>query len=118
MADESATIVREAPAPTFDKTYRRADGEEIGDFGWVTDLDGYDEWDDEPREYIEETWERVAVRVFWNLPTTLYSCTIAPECDEDAVDWEQQPDGSWEQVCEEHRAGECLVTTQNQENAK
>lgn len=94
--------MRAEPKPSFSKTYRRADLEQIADeYGWVTDLE-YFEFDDEPVELIEETWERTAVRTFWRMPEPLYSCGVG-DCDEDAVAWEQDG-GVWRQVCEHHRA--------------
>lgn len=101
-----------SPSPSFDKTYRRADGEEIGDYGWVTSLDILDDFQEDPVEIIEETWERVAVRTYWMLPTSLYDCTKVADCDEDAIAWEQLPDDGnwvdqsdrWVQTCAQHAA--------------
>lgn len=91
------------PNPSFDVTYRRADGEPMHDeYGWLTALDGLEE-DEYPTELVEEVWLRTSVRTFWHIPTALYSCTADQECDEDAVAWEQHDD-EWVQVCEEHRA--------------
>jgi hypothetical protein len=39
-------------------TYRRADGEMIGDFAWVNDREFFDE-EDEPIDLIEEHWVKV-----------------------------------------------------------
>lgn len=92
------------PKPSFHKTYRRADREAIADFGWVTDLDVFED-DDYPTELVEETWTRTAVRTFWNLPTALYACELEDQdgpCEEDAVAWWRTPDGVWLQVCEAH----------------
>jgi hypothetical protein len=95
------------PAPSFRKTYKRADGDTIGDdWGWITDTDVLDN-DEYPSQLIEETWERVAVRKFWHFPHGLYACEIEDEepCEEDAVAWWREGEsGSWLQVCEEHKA--------------
>ena len=40
-------------------TYKRADGEEIGDYGWVTDLEWFDDRDGEER-LIRQRWLLVA----------------------------------------------------------
>jgi hypothetical protein len=92
------------PKPSFQKTYKRADGEHIDEWGWVTELDYLDD-EDEPVELIEETWERVTVRRFWHLPDSFYGCQVedAAPCEEDAVAWWQTPDGVWLQVCPLHR---------------
>ena len=47
-------------------TYKRADGQMIGDFGWVADRE-YLEDDDyyEPEEYVQETWELKNSKVIW-----------------------------------------------------
>ena len=58
-------------------TYRRADGELIDEFGWVTDLGPY-EWD-EPTEFVVEVWERVSVRTI-----TLPTCS---QCERPATHW-------------------------------
>jgi hypothetical protein len=92
------------PKPSIETSYRRADGEHIEDYGWVTDLDWFDDYDD-PVELIEERWTRTTVRTFWHMPDRLYSCTKVLDCDEDAVAWEQQDDGKWKQVCEAHDSG-------------
>ena len=94
-------LVVSDPKPSFSKTYRRVDGEEIVDYGWVTDLE-YFEDAETPTELVEETWVRTSVRTFWHVPTSLFSCEVG-ECDEDAVAWEQEQGGEWRQVCEEHR---------------
>lgn len=93
------------PKPSFTKTYKRADGEHIDDWGWVTDLE-YFEDDSYPVELVEETWERTSVRRFWRLPSEVYSCEVDVEddqCEEDAVGWLQSSDGVWLQVCAEHK---------------
>lgn len=87
--------------PSLTKTYRRADGEMVGDeFGWVSSLDHFDYFD-YPVELIEETWERTSVWTFWVIPTSLYACEVE-DCDGDAVAWEQAAD-TWRQVCETHQ---------------
>lgn len=89
--------------PSFSTTYKRADGEQLGDvFGWVTDLDHFDD-EDEPVLLIEETWERTSARRFWLLPPTLYDCAADPDCDEDAVRWVMK-DGAPVQACALHAA--------------
>jgi len=90
------------PKPSFHKTYRRADGEHIVDYGWVTDVEILED-DEYPVELIEETRAPPAVRRFWYLPTA-YTCEIEDQepCEEDAVGWWQSPDGKWSQVCQEH----------------
>lgn len=80
------------PKASFNVTYKRADGEEIGDYGWVTDLEYLDE-DDEPVRLIREQWARVEVATFWHLPNAMYACAEL-ECDEDAVSWFEPLDGS------------------------
>lgn len=92
------------PKPSFEKTYRMADGDPVADWGWVTGLEHFED-DDEPVELIEETWERTAVRTFWHMPTNLYSCGYG-NCEEDAVGWSRSDDGSeWAQVCADHDDG-------------
>jgi len=61
-------------------TYRRADGEPIGDYSWVTELDFFDE-EDERTELIVEVWHRVAVDTIEVGPS--WTC---PECGEDVND--------------------------------
>lgn len=90
----------DAPAPSFEKTYKRADGYEIGDYGWVT-TDDFLADEEYPTEVVEETRERTAVRRFWHVPNALYSCDVDLDCDEDAVAWRQVGD-KWHQVCETH----------------
>ena len=90
-------------------TYKRADGEMIGDeYGWVADLDYFD-FDDYPVELVEEVWERRTVRTFWHMPSVLYDCHHE-DCDEDAVAWQQDAVGDWRQVCKEHRAEQEVST--------
>lgn len=93
--------------PSFTQTYRRADGELIGDHGWVTSLASFDDAV-YPTELIEETWERTSVRRFWHLPPAVFSCEVEDEtgerCEADAEDWWQNPDGKWKQVCAAHRS--------------
>lgn len=84
--------------PSFEATYKRADGEHIYDLGWVTELDHFED-DDEPVELIEERWVRVGVRRFWHVPATLYDCDT-PTCDEDAVGWFFDDEGKPAQRCE------------------
>jgi hypothetical protein len=95
--------------PSFHKTYRRADREAIVDYGWVTDLDIFDD-DEQPVELIEETWRRTGARRFWHLPTALYSCEIEDQepCEEDAIAWWRTPDGVWLQVCVKHATEEAI----------
>lgn len=46
-------------------TYRRVDGEGIwGEFGWVTDLEFFEDCD-EPLKVLEEVWELRSTRTFW-----------------------------------------------------
>lgn len=87
--------------PSLTKTYRRADGELVGDdYGWVIGLEWFDDaWD--PVEIIEEVWTRASVRTFWHMPEPLGSCSRDPDCDEDAVAWERLS-GEWYQVCPAH----------------
>lgn len=102
FVDATSTPRPAIPKPSFEKTYRHADGEAVGnEFGWVTDLDYFDDYYD-PVELIEESWVRMKVRRFWHLPATLYDCDLL-DCDEDAVAWEPGPDGIPRQVCEVHR---------------
>lgn len=44
-------------------TYRRKDGDSIGDYGWVTDLEFFDdEWGlGAPYELVKEVWVRTSV---------------------------------------------------------
>lgn len=100
------------PAPSFSRTYKRVDLEQISDeWGWVTDLEFFED-DEDPVELIEEVWVRQSVRTFWHLPTEMYDCAIdrldaSIECDEDAVAWRQMPTGKWIQVCEKHQEQPC-----------
>ena len=97
------------PPPSLATTYKRADGETVGDdYGWVTDLEFF-EADEEPVELVVETWNRATVRRFWHLPPVLGSCEIedAEPCDDDATSWWRSPDGEWLRVCEEHRPCPC-----------
>lgn len=87
------------PTPSFEKTYRRADDEMIGDHGWVAHLDYFDE-EFGPVELIEETWQRVSVRTFWRFPNTFYDCDLG-DCEEDAVAWRYIA-AEWLQVCAGH----------------
>lgn len=104
MTKREEIVTTRPQPPSFDKTYRRADGEPVrGEYGWVTDIDGYEDDEDGPVEWVEETWERTAVRRFWQLPEALYDCDV-DHCDEDAVAWVQRADASWTQRCDEHRA--------------
>lgn len=51
-------------------TYHRADGEMIADFGWVTDLEWFED-DAWPTELVEEKWQLVSERTFTvNEPST------------------------------------------------
>ena len=92
------------PEPSFERTYRWADGDEIyGEFGWMTTDDFADEWDgDEPQDYIEERWVRTEVIVHTAFPP-VYSCSYEDDepCDEDAVNWQREGD-TWMQACERH----------------
>jgi hypothetical protein len=58
--------VRVDPPPAIERmtTYKRADGELIGEYGWVTDLDWFDNDDGiwEPIELVEEVWWRESTR--------------------------------------------------------
>ncbi len=48
-------------------TYKRADGECVGDYGWVTDLEFFeDDW--EPSQLIKEVWVRQSVEEITNVP--------------------------------------------------
>ena len=54
------------PPPSFKQTFRWADGSEIGDFSYMTEIDAFeestsDEW--EPQAVLVETWERTAAEV-------------------------------------------------------
>ena len=50
-------------------TYKRADGELIHEYNWVTELDWFDNDDIwEPIELIEEVWWRESYRVFTYTP--------------------------------------------------
>lgn len=88
-------------------TYRRADGDTIGDFAWVAGLEMFED-DDGPTEVVEEVWQCVSRTQHWILPTRLYDCDV-DWCDEDAVAWVEQAPGNWSQRCEEHRAFEIAV---------
>lgn len=61
--------------PSITTTYKRVDGEEIGDYGWVSELDWFED-DDAPIELVEEHWERTGVRRFWHLPQVWGGCEI------------------------------------------
>jgi hypothetical protein len=92
--------VNDEPKPSISVTYRRVDGDDIADHGWVSDLDWFDE-DEEPVELVEEKWTRTTVRTFTHFPK-LYACQRR-NCDEDAVTWVRAADGDWLQVCAEHK---------------
>jgi hypothetical protein len=86
-------------------TFKRDDKELIYDeFGWVTDLDYFDD-EDEPIQLIEEVWERRSTRRIVVLPA-VYSCKVEDQepCEEDAVAWWWVDGKTWMQVCTRHRA--------------
>lgn len=86
-------------------TYKRADRDLIyGEYGWVTDLDYFDDADD-PIELVEEVWERRSTRRIVKLPNA-YSCAVEDEepCEEDADAWWLTDDGVWLSVCPAHLA--------------
>ena len=95
-------------APSLDVTYRWADGGLLWEeYGWMGEDDAFTEWEgDEPREYIEERWERTDVAVHIAFPP-LYSCSYEDQepCEEDAVVWQREGD-VWMQACEQHRVEE------------
>ncbi len=41
-------------------TWKRADGDEIGDYGWVTDDGILDDRYDDPAEYTRQRWQLVS----------------------------------------------------------
>ena len=82
-------------------TFRTVNGDPIGDFEWVTDIDYFD-GENEPLEVVEEVWQRVSVSQRWVLPTVFYDCDV-DWCDEDAVAWVEQAPGDWSQRCGAHR---------------
>lgn len=89
--------------PSIDVTFKLADGELVyGEFGWVTDLDFFDDID-EPIELIEERWQRTYERRRWVVPSALYDCYLA-DCDNDAVGW-FMVDGAPQARCIEHALG-------------
>lgn len=61
---EPVTHVRELYGPMM-TTYRREDGEPIGDYDFVTDYEwiseGLEPYLDDPVVIVRETWERVTV---------------------------------------------------------
>lgn len=83
--------------------YRTVNGDPIGDFAWVTDLEYFDD-EDGPVEVVEEVWQLVSAGTRWIMPTTLYDCDV-DWCDDDAVAWVEQAPGDWSQRCEAHRTG-------------
>lgn len=54
-------------------TYKRADGETIGDFGWVAELDYLDD-ESETVEIIGEVWVRESVSQFMYPPPRCLEC--------------------------------------------
>lgn len=101
------------PKPTFEQTFSWADGELVGcDYQWMTSDDAFvdemrDGYVDEPRDMLIETWERTAVEVrrLWpSLGTCSYKDKDDGLCEEDAVVWQSEDDGTvWMQACEKHR---------------
>lgn len=87
--------------PVSMTTYKSVNGDPIGEFSWVTDMEFFED-DDEPVEVIEEVWRRVSTRTFWHLPFRLYDCDV-DWCDENATGWFEQAPGDWSQRCEAHR---------------
>lgn len=74
-------------------TYRRADGEPVGDYSWVTELDWFDD-DDERTELIVEHWHRVSTDTIIVGPApTCVECgeevdadgALCPECAVEAT---------------------------------
>ncbi len=60
-------------------TYKRADGDLIcGEFGWVADIEYFDD-DDEPTELVEEVWVRQSVRTFTKRPSNYEQCPLCGE---------------------------------------
>lgn len=91
-----------AISPSFDVTYHRADGKDMGEYTWTTSFESCEadaEWADKPQAYIKETWQRVAVETIWIEPAPV-TCE-ADECDEDSDKW-VQVDGKWRQFCLAH----------------
>jgi len=75
------------------KTYKRADGEMIcGEYGWVADLDYFDDvyggWSGDYLEVVEETWQLVETRTI-KLGSLNRWCDV---CDED-IDLKEPIDG-------------------------
>lgn len=97
------------PKPTLDVTYRRADGEPIDDFAWVTDIEYLDEQED-PILVVEERWTRVNVRTYWHTPGigTQWCRYVTndddDECEDDADEWVTVNNGPPIPMCAAHAA--------------
>lgn len=60
-------------------TYKRADGDLIyGEFGWVCEPE-YFEDDDEPTEYVKETWVLQSSETFTHRPSGWEQCPLCGE---------------------------------------
>lgn len=94
------------PEPTQLTTYRRADGQLIQDYSFVTDKDYLDAemaYGFDPVEYVEETWECVRARRIIVFPQA-FSCSIPVgdgTCEEDASGWVRL-DSGWFAACPNH----------------
>jgi len=88
----------DADRKTMMTTYKRADGELIGDYGWVTDLDGHEDTYI-PVDWVREEWQLVSAETVTTYPP-LYDCGLE-DCDEDADSW-KLIDGKWSARCGKH----------------
>lgn len=99
----------QAPEPSFEVTYRWADGGDLGDYMWSVTMEEFEfavEDGDEPRDVLIERWERAGY-AFKTIYPPLSTCSYEDDepCEEDAVVWTQEPGDPpvWMQACERHR---------------
>ena len=86
-------------------TWRRADGEPIGDeWSFVTNIECLEyevDASSAPMEYVKEVWELRSSRTLIGFPY-FYSCVVGM-CYEDAVGWRAPtPRRPWRQACKKH----------------
>jgi hypothetical protein len=81
-------------------TYRLPQGELVyGEYAFVTTPEFFEEVD-EPTAVTREDWTLAERSTVWFFPP-LGGCAVT-DCDDDAVEWLQHDDGSWDGLCERH----------------
>lgn len=66
--------------PTRITTYKQADdGLVWGEFGWVTDLEFFDDHDGDPIELVKEVWVRESIETITHHPTPCFCPTCDPQ---------------------------------------